>query len=438
MFLKKIDEVTPWLANTHSESNYGGALTYQLYHQIPHEIRKHVNATSDDVVLFKGNGMTGCVNWFQRMLGLKGGPNALQTKPVIFVTHMEHHSNQTSWEETFAEVIIIQKDEQGLPDLNYLKEQAKKYATEGRTIYGSITACSNVTGITTDYHAIAKILHEAGGFCFVDFAASAPYVAIDMHPSDPDAKLDAIFMSPHKCLGGPGSSGVIVFDKALYRNSIPDDIGGGIVSWTNPWHEHRFYSDIETRESAGTPGILQAYTASLALGLKQQMNPEMMKARKSQLLERAFEGLSKIEGVHILEANNKERQGIISFTADGVHYALMVTLLSDMFGIQARGGCSCAGTYGHILFGIDQDTSHQITSQIDSGDNSCKPGWIRFSLHPTMTDQELEKIIGAVECIMQDKQSLKSLYSFNPSDSSWVFIDKSKVPRPIDIGSLFF
>jgi selenocysteine lyase/cysteine desulfurase len=372
------------------------------------------------------------------MLGLKGGTNAPDIPPVVFVTHMEHHSNQTSWEETSADVVIIPKNEQGLPDLNFLQEQTRKFAQDGRIIYGSITACSNVTGILTDYHLIAQILHEVGGKCFVDFAASAPYVDINMHPENPDAKLDAIFMSPHKCLGGPGSSGVIVFDKSLYKNKLPDDIGGGIVSWTNPWREHGFYNDIETRESAGTPGILQAYTASLALGLKQQMSPEMMKARKAQLLKRAFEGLGQIDGIHILEANNKDRQGIVSFVADGVHYALMVTLLSDMFGIQARGGCSCAGTYGHILFGIDQDRSHQITSQIDSGDNTCKPGWVRFSLHPTMTDRELEKIIGAVECIMQDKQNLKALYSYNPEDNVWTFKDTSKTPKPIDPSTYFF
>ncbi|MCB0297094.1 MAG: aminotransferase class V-fold PLP-dependent enzyme, partial [Calditrichaeota bacterium] len=261
-----------------------GTVMTHAYHQAYDIIKSHVNAADEDVLLFAGFGMTAVINKFQRILGLRVPEKYIERiepagdeRPLIIITHMEHHSNQTSWEECMCDVKIVRRKSNGLPDLNHLEEILKANASR-KLIIGSFTACSNVTGIITPYYQMAEIVHRHGGYCFVDFSASAPYVDIDMHPENPQQKLDAIFFSPHKFLGGPGSSGVIIFDRSLYDNSIPDHPGGGTVLWTNPWGEHRFFDDIEIREDGGTPGFLQAIKASLSILLKEEMGVEKILA----------------------------------------------------------------------------------------------------------------------------------------------------------------
>jgi selenocysteine lyase/cysteine desulfurase len=358
------------------------------------------------VIITAGSGMTAMVRKFQRILGLVI-PEQLsdflklpeELKPVVFITHMEHHSNHTSWLETIADVVIIQPDENGLVDISDLEKQLDKYKNRKLKI-GAFTAASNVTGIEPPYYELAKIMHQHGGFCFVDFACAAPYVNIDMHPEDPEAKLDAIFFSPHKFLGGPGTSGVLIFDAKLYKNRVPDLPGGGTVEWTNPWGQHKFSSNIEIREDGGTPAFLQTIKAALAIKLKEEMGVEYIRAREDELVKIAFRELRKIPNLHILADNIEHRLGVISFYVDDIHYNLIVKLLNDRFGIQVRGGCSCAGTYGHYLLHVDPNRSRRITEKIDEGDLSEKPGWVRLSLHPTMTDEELYFIIDAIDRIV--------------------------------------
>ncbi|MFN3694092.1 MAG: aminotransferase class V-fold PLP-dependent enzyme, partial [Ignavibacterium sp.] len=279
------------------------------------------------------------------------------------------------------------------------EKQLAKYKNRKLKI-GSFTAASNVTGIEPPFYELSKIMHQNGGFCFVDFACAAPYVKIDMHPEDPEAKLDAIFFSPHKFLGGPGTSGVLIFNSKLYKNKVPDLPGGGTVEWTNPWGQHKFSSNIEIREDGGTPAFLQTIKAALAIKLKEEMGVENIRAREDELVRIAFEGLRKIPNLHILADNIEHRLGAISFYVDNIHYNLIVKLLNDRFGVQVRGGCSCAGTYGHYLLHVDPNRSKRITEKIDEGDLSEKPGWVRLSLHPTMTNDELNYIIDAVDQIV--------------------------------------
>ncbi|MCB0383055.1 MAG: aminotransferase class V-fold PLP-dependent enzyme, partial [Psychroserpens sp.] len=237
---------------------------------------------------------------------------------------------------------------------------------------------------------IAELMHKHGGVCFVDFACSAPYVDIDMHPENEEQALDAIFFSPHKFLGGPGTSGVLVFNKKLYHNMIPDCPGGGTVSWTNPWGEHKYIDNIEDREDGGTPGFLQTIKTALAIKLKEAMGVEHILKREHELTSIIFNELSGIDNVNILAGQHQDRLGVISFYIDDLHYNLGVKLLNDRFGIQTRGGCSCAGTYGHFLLHVDQKTSHELTNEISIGDLVRKPGWIRMSIHPTTTNAEME------------------------------------------------
>jgi selenocysteine lyase/cysteine desulfurase len=422
----------PFMANTHTESNITSLMMTRLYKQSKKIIKEHVNADKHDVVILDGFGMTSVVNKLQRILGLRVPEiwrKHLQLpereRPVIFMTHMEHHSNQTSWLETLGEVILVNPDREGRVDLNHLEQLLHVYKDRQLKI-GSFTACSNVTGVQTPYYKLAKLMHQHGGLCFVDFAASAPYVEINMHPEDPLEKLDAIFFSPHKFLGGPGTSGVLVFDSRIYTNKVPDHPGGGTVFWTNPWGEHKYFDDIEMREDGGTPGILQSIRTALCLNLKSKMGINHILKREKEQLSLLFSGLEKLPEVHILAENIKDRIGIVSFYIKNIHYNLIVLLLNDRYGIQVRGGCSCAGTYGHYLLNIDKSTSKQISEKITHGDLSTKPGWVRFSIHPIMTDEEIRTFIQAIREIIVNVDEWKKDYVYDPASNDYFYIDHQR------------
>lgn len=417
----------PYVGNTHSESSVTGTAMTLAYHEAHARIKRHVHAGPDDLVLTHGAGMTGAVNKLQRMLGLKA-PEGLrrfvtlkpEERPVVFVTHLEHHSNQTSWYETVAEVVVLPPNAEGLVDLDALDAALAQYADRPLKI-GAFSACSNVTGALTPYHELARRVHRAGGIVVVDFAASAPYVTIDMHPAgDPEASLDAVVFSPHKFLGGPGSSGVLVFNKALYHNTVPDEAGGGTVAWTNPWGQYAFLEDIEAREDAGTPGFLQAIRAALAVSLKEAMTVEAMQQREHEIVGAAMDRLLAIPGVHLLAPTVRERLAIFSFYIEALHYNLVVRLLNDRFGVQARGGCSCAGTYGHYLLHVDPTRSKAITDRIDQGDLSEKPGWVRISFHPTTPIEEVRFVLDAVAAVAEHGAEWGKDYEYSARTNEYV------------------
>jgi selenocysteine lyase/cysteine desulfurase len=263
------------------------------------------------------------------------------------------------------------------------------------------------------------MMHDFGGICFVDFAAAAPYVDINMHPENKNEKLDAIFFSPHKFLGGPGTSGVLIFDSKLYNRAVPDNPGGGTVDWTNPWGGHKYIEDIELREDGGTPGFLQAIKTALCIKLKEEIGVDNILQREHELLEIAFSRFEKIPSLHILAQESKNRLGVISFYVEDIHYNLMVRILNDRFGIQMRGGCSCAGTYGHYLLHVDPTRSKRITDKINHGDLSEKPGWVRFSLHPTMTNDELNFILNAIEEIIKNIDEWSKDYTYSSKTNEY-------------------
>ncbi len=416
----------PFVGNTHTETSHNGCHTTHCYHLAQKRIKRHVNAGLNDVIITAGNGMTTVVNKLQRILGLKGCGKLMNKeclreidKPVVFLTHMEHHSNHTSWYETIADVVLIEPDENLLVNPESLRAILKDYDNRKFKI-GAFTACSNVTGIKTPYYQLARIMHEHGGVCFVDFAASAPYVDIDMHPPDPMEKLDAIYFSPHKFLGGPGSSGVLIFDASLYNSESPDDSGGGTVDWTNPWGRYKYVDDIEVREDGGTPGFLQAIRTALAIELKELMGTSRIREREDEIVKRVFLKLRSIDGIKILADNVEERLAVFSFYHPDIHYNLFVKLLNDKFGIQVRGGCACAGTYGHFLLEVSHEKSEEITDMINHGDLSSKPGWVRMSLHPTTTDREIDYIIDAVRDITLNHKTLASGYRHDYKKNEFV------------------
>jgi selenocysteine lyase/cysteine desulfurase len=426
---KLAEEIGPFVANTHTETSETGTRMTRSYHHAQHIIKKHVNAGPNDVIINAGSGMTTVINKMQRIMGLKGcgllkDSECLKEmdRPTVFVTHMEHHSNHTSWFETIAEVVQLEPNEDMLVDPEDLRRKLEKYKDRKFKI-GSFSACSNVTGIKTPYHQLAKIMHEYGGLAFVDFAASAPYVDIDMHPEDPDEKLDAIFFSPHKFLGGPGSSGIMIFDKRLYHNPVPDNPGGGTVDWTNRWGQYKYVDDIEAREDGGTPGFLQVIRAALSIKLKEKMGTGKIEAREKELVSMAFKELRKIPGIKILADKIEDRLGVMSFYHENIHYNLIVKLLSDRYGIQVRGGCACAGTYGHYLLNVSYQDSKKITDLINHGDLSQKPGWVRWSLHPIMRNEDVNYFIHALTEIIENIEEWKNDYEYDRHTNE--FIHKS-------------
>ncbi|MGH1542885.1 MAG: aminotransferase class V-fold PLP-dependent enzyme [Arenicella sp.] len=415
-----LQEFFPYVANTHTDTNFTGSMMTFAYAKARQVIKDHVKAEEDDVLISSGSGMTGVVNKLQRILGLKVHESYRESielsdenRPVVFITHMEHHSNHTSWLETVAEVVIVPADDQGLVSTEHFRNAIEQYSHRKVKI-AAITACSNVTGIVTPYMDIAEIVHKNDGVCFVDFACSAPYVDIDMHEDDVKGRyLDAVYFSPHKFLGGPGTTGILIFNRNLYCNSVPDNSGGGTVDWTNPWGEHKYIDDVYLREDGGTPAFLQTIKTALCVRLKEQMGVENIQKREEEILDIIWESAEDIPNLKILAGQHKKRLGVISFNIEGLYYNLGVKMLNDRFGIQTRGGCACAGTYGHYLLNINRESSNHIMSMITSNDFSSKPGWIRLSIHPTHSDEEIRFIMDAIKQLAENHLSWSDDYKLD-------------------------
>lgn len=426
-------EIMPFIGNTHTETTITGTLMSKAYEKAKDIIKQHVNANSGDVLVFCGSGTTGAVNKLQRILGMRiAGPitNYLkkngdlqpdeELKPVVFVTHMEHHSNQLTWLETIATVEIINRNENGNVDMNHFRNLLEQFKHRKNKI-AAVTACSNVTGIQTPYHEIAKMIHNYGGLCFVDFGCSAPYVSIDIHPAEHAGHLDAIYFSPHKFLGGPGTPGVLIFNKKIYKNPVPDHPGGGTVVYSNPWKFHEYVTNIEQREDGGTPPFLQGIKAAMCIRLKEKMGVENILQREEEMLQLIFDRFSKMKNIEVLEERTRKRLGIIAFIVKDAHHNLIVKILNDRFGIQTRGGCSCAGTYGHILLHVDKSRSYKILHAIRSGNLLSKPGWVRLSVHPTMTNAEIDFIMNAIEqTALYFKEWMKN-YIYHAESNEYIF-----------------
>lgn len=420
---KMREQVAPFCANTHTETTITGTLMTRAYQEAKRFIKREVNANEGDALIFSGSGMTDSINKLQRILGLRIPEKAAQfvtpyqvlpesDRPIVFITHLEHHSNHTSWLETLADVEIINPDAKGEVDLLHLAQLIDQYKHRPLKI-ASVSASSNVTGIFTPYYQIAEMMHKAGGYCFVDFACSGPYVSIDMHPSNAAQQLDVIFLSPHKFLGGPGTPGVMVMNKRLYANTVPDHAGGGTVKFTTPWKFHEYIDSVEDREDGGTPPFLQGIRAAMAFALKKEMGTDNLLKREAAIIDQVFHRLEKIPNLHILAGSLRHRVGAISFTIDGLHFNLGVKLLNDHFGIQVRGGCACAGTYGHYLLNISREESDTIIKRLHQGELFVRPGWIRLSVHPTHTDEEINAILTGIEFVAANFQKMAEQYTYN-------------------------
>ena len=427
------DEVMPRYANTHTESSGTGLQTTRFREDARNIIRTAVGATANDAVIFAGSGSTGAIDKLIGILNIRI-PVDLDKKwnlsttipesqrPVIFIGPFEHHSNELSWRETIADVVTITEDSEGHIDIEHLKRELAKYQSRPLKI-GSFSAASNVTGIISDTNAVSRLLHENGALAFWDYAASAPYVEINMHPADTLASKDAIFISPHKFIGGPGTPGVLVINRAIINNSVPVVPGGGTVAYVNT-EEHRYLKDIEHREEGGTPAIIESIRAGLVFQLKESVGIPTIQALEAKFLSRAISAFGEEPRIELLGNKTSKRLSILSFVIKGptgkyLHHNFVVALLNDLFGIQSRGGCSCAGPYGHRLLGIDLEKSHEFESQITGGCEGIKPGWVRVNFNYFVSDAVVDHIIDSVLFVAQHGYLFLTDYHFNPDTGLW-------------------
>ena len=350
-------------------------------------------------------------------------------QPVVFVGPYEHHSNEVTWRQGLATVVEVNLAADGGVDLAHLEHLLQQPEYQGRLRIGSFSAASNVTGMRSPVREIAELLHRHDAHACFDYAASAPYVEIDMNPphgpDGGDATIDAVFLSPHKFLGGPGSSGVLVFNERLYQRELPPSVGGGgTVDYVSPVDQD-FIADIEEREKAGTPGVLQTLKAALALELKERIGAARIEARESELIDRAMQRWNAHERIEILGNPDPARRiGIVSFNLGDprgryLHPKFVTVLLNDLFGIQSRAGCSCAGPYGHRLLGIDQPTSELYRDWVRKGFQGIKPGWCRVGFHYSMDDIEAAFVMDAVEFVADHGHRFLRLYAFDPATGAW-------------------
>jgi len=429
-------EVMPLYANTHTETSGTGLQTTRFREDARRIIARAVGAGDDDVVLFCGTGATGAVNKLIDVLNLRlpadldaryrlGAQIPDAERPVVFIGPYEHHSNELPWRESIAAVVTIDEDADGQIDLEGLERALVEHAARPLKI-GSFSAASNVTGIRSDTRAITALLHRHGALAFWDYAAAGPYVSIEMNaPGDGapgDRAMDAIFLSPHKFIGGPGTPGVLVAKRKLFRNRVPTVPGGGTVAYVSSV-EHRYLPDIVAREEGGTPSILGAIRAGLVFQLKDAVGVDTIMAREHEFIQRAIERWSDEPNLRILGNPRAARLGIVSFMVRHgeryLHHNFVVALLNDLFGIQARGGCSCAGPYGHRLLNIGLTLSQEFKREILRGCEGVKPGWVRVNFNYFISDATFEYIVEAVRLVAAEGWKLLPDYEFDPDRGIW-------------------
>ena len=429
------DHVLPYYANTHTEASFTGAQITTLREQARQEIKRSLNCQSDDQVIFCGSGATAVINKLIDILNLRL-PQELSKRyladarindserPVVFVGPYEHHSNELPWRESIAEVICIPLTESGEIDLSVLEQKLKDNAHRSLLI-GSFSAASNVTGIKSDIAAITKMLKQYGALTFWDYAAAAPYVDINMNGASPK---DAVFISPHKFIGGPGTPGILVIKKSLLKNAIPAVVGGGTVLYVTP-KDHVYVEHSERREEGGTPAIVESIRAGLVFKLKREVGVNEIERLEGSFIQRAIKRFQACPNLEILGNPSTRRIAIMAlrFKHDDkdLHYGFIVSLLNDLFGIQVRGGCSCAGPYGHSLLGMDMPYSRAIESEIKQGNMLLRPGWVRLNFNYFIDEQEFEYLLKAVELVATSGWRMLPFYQVDVKSGVWRFQGQS-------------
>ena len=430
------DEVLPRYANTHTESSGTGLQTTRLREDARRIIWEAVGGDEQTAVIFAGSGCTGAIDKLVGILGLRIASSLddryrlsehipADERPVVFIGPFEHHSNELPWRESVADVVVIPPDPDGHIDTDCLERELVRHEDRPLKI-GSFSAASNVTGIISDTYGISALLHRHGALSFWDFAAAGPYIDIEMYggfQEDPLAYKDAVFLSPHKFIGGPSTPGVLVVRRELLTNRVPDVPGGGTVAFVNA-AEHRYLDDPVQREEGGTPAIVDSIRAGLVFQLKEAVGLDVIRSHEEDYLRRALAVWQDEPAIEVLGNVEAERLSILSFAVRApsgryLHYNFVVALLNDLFGIQSRGGCSCAGPYGHRLLGIDLDRSHAFEREIEHGCEGIKPGWVRINFNYFISEAVFSYVVEAVRLVAREGWRLMGEYRFDPGTGRW-------------------
>ncbi|HME91063.1 MAG TPA: aminotransferase class V-fold PLP-dependent enzyme, partial [Myxococcaceae bacterium] len=441
-----IDRVRPLYANTHTAVSSTGRIMSELREEARRVVARSVNAGGDDVVVFISPGATACVNKLIGLLGIRIGDPLERRyglsqkipaaeRPVVFVGPYEHHSNELPWLESIAELVEVGLDDSGRIDLGDLESKLSRFASRPLKI-GTFSAASNVTGVLSDVRAIARALHRAGAYAVFDYAAAAPYVPIDMHPGSEEERIDALFLSTHKFIGGPEGSGVLVANRELFRCRTPERPGGGTVDYVAAFDRVSvdYVRRLDEREEGGTPAILGDLRAGIAFLVKEMLGPQRILEHELKIAARATDRLSKHPRINVLGPRDLPRLAIISFNIPGLHHDLVSALLDHLFGIQNRAGCSCAGPYGHRLLGIGRAQSERYRVQIAQGILGIKPGWVRLSLPYYASEEDLDFILSAVEFVADHGMDFVPVYRLGWLNGVWRHIEHHASARaPVEL-----
>lgn len=414
------NNVLPYYANSHTRSSFCGAQMTQMREQARAEIAQSLQADENYSVVFTGSGATAAVNRLVKLLGVEEAVRA-GVKPVIFIGPYEHHSNILPWRETGAQIVIIPEAEDGGPDLAILQAQLDAYRDCALKI-GSFSAASNVTGILTDVAKVSQLLKQNGALAIWDYAGGAPYLPVSVKPEN--VELDAIFLSTHKYPGGPAASGILVVKNQLSATNRPSWPGGGTVTYVSPWN-HDYVASLAAREEAGTPNVIGDIRAALCFMVKDAIGPSFLAKRQAELKQRASDAWAKCDRIKVLGHPTATRLPIFSFQIkDGegglIQHQLFTRMLSDLYGIQARGGCACAGPYGHDLLGIDADQSAQMRREIQEGNALARPGWVRLNFSYLLSDEKANFIIESVTELANSAHNYVDNYVFDEATGSFM------------------
>ncbi|MGB0091699.1 MAG: aminotransferase class V-fold PLP-dependent enzyme [Solirubrobacteraceae bacterium] len=413
------ERVLPLYANTHTEASASGRCMTALREDARRVIHRAVGGTADDVVLFCGSGSTAAIDKLIRLLEL-----SRRERPVVFIGPYEHHSNELPWRESVAEVVVIGEDADGRLDVDDLEHELRRHAGRGLKI-GSFSAASNVTGIITDVDRASRVLGRHGALSCWDYAAAGPYLSLDM------TGKDAVFLSPHKFIGGPGTPGVLVVKRSLLRNRVPSVPGGGTVLFVTP-SAHSYHPDPVIREEGGTPGIVESIRAGLVFALKEEVGAEEIRRREHDLARRALRSWGANPNIEILGNTAVERLPIVSLGLRHrgrlLHANFVVAVLSDLFGIQARSGCFCAGPYLHRLYEIDDPWSARMHAEVAAGHMGAKLAFTRLTFNYFISEPAFAYILDAVHLLARDAWKLLPLYRFDPHSGLWHH--RAGVPDP--------
>jgi hypothetical protein len=234
---------------------------------------------------------------------------------------------------------------------------------------------------------------------------------------------DALFLSPHKFPGGPGTPGVLVVCRELVRNRVPTVPGGGTITYVHATGQH-YLADPSYREEGGTPAIMESVRAGLVFQLHQAVGAEVIRERETTFVRRAIRSWRSNPAIEVLGDPEADRLPIVSFvvrTPAGrrLHHNFVVALLNDLFGIQARGGCSCAGPYGHRLLGIDLIRANHFAAMANDGWLGIKPGWTRLSFSYYLSEPVFDDIVKAVHLVATHGARLLPDDRFDPHTGLW-------------------